>query len=1092
MPKYRDRVFSNANDVDDFFQKLSSKKFVDWFNSNIAGKQNWSGKKIQSGDNWNKLWSNASILFNKSSFNLVEFLCLNSFIINETGGTFLPLSEVMGSKGHPGISFAFDKITGLKDSYNTLVSSGNMNAYQLFNDSIFKSVHVTKPFGSLLKDTTDNRWSGDTFPTGFSGKISSEVSVTGKSNGFIYESDFVKFRGRGYLQTRGRTFYKQIIKFILGYSGVDSVINEIKSVWTKYESDLDAIASISTNKQWDDLFQKTNSIIANYALWENASTSKYIWIDPNTSDSVLQKAIVTFAKNTSALENSSYPDLFYGRVMQQLNLIESLEDPNATNIGASASVTPVEPPTQEVSREERTNEDPNSNNTEKNNSGKIPGITNIFPPTIKPSPIKFNLPPQKDIQNEIAYDLGNFPFVWYNAYQIAYKDISFFQLYTSNNMPCMKVVFSDTLNKMKDQGFPLDDSKIKIFLNPRTNQLKPIFIEFKIVKFSINSDVYTITGSIDVSKLYTKSFKSLSKMSSYKALQEISKESGLGFNTNIDDTDDKMTWINTGHRTIDFIDSIVDNSYKSDDTFLLYYIDFYYNLNYVDLEKELNRDIKQELGVDNIGIEDVANIKDQERVSRLFLTNDYSRKNTNGFFESYKIINNSTSISIDEGYSSKVKFYDELTKDFLVFDVDSITSKGDKSIILKGSPQDEKFFNENINLIYTGKLDGDNMHKNYHYSHVQNNRNIVELQKIGIEIEMFTPNYTIYKFQKIFVFLSNQASTPSTPHVNNRLTGEWFIIDIKYRFDGDKFRQIVKLIRRELDLSPEELSGEPIQNRSRGKDGSRNYDDANGSDNLSDNPNDPSVITNDDDYVDDGTFPLTKEIFRLIYKGKINPKVIELYYEPMKSSMIKYGINTKARIAAFLSQVNAETGYLIYVTELASGNEYEGRSDLGNTQAGDGRKFKGRGLVQITGRSNYNATGKYLNKDFISDPSIVSAENDTHRKGAATQEQITNSILTSIRFWLKGSAWGNLNDIADKMDIRRPINLGSVSLSQVPNTHAAGKQYGSKRNNNFATRYNPNDANFTNFTLICFGINGGYNGYRDRIENWTRIREFFK
>ena len=87
------------------------------------------------------------------------------------------------------------------------------------------------------------------------------------------------------------------------------------------------------------------------------------------------------------------------------------------------------------------------------------------------------------------------------------------------------------------------------------------------------------------------------------------------------------------------------------------------------------------------------------------------------------------------------------------------------------------------------------MHLNYHYSYVQNIRNIVELDKISLEIDMQSPNYNIYRFQKINVLISNQASTPSQPHINNRLSGEWFITDIKFRYQNGKYSQIVKLIK---------------------------------------------------------------------------------------------------------------------------------------------------------------------------------------------------------------------------------------------------------------------------------------------------------
>jgi len=101
------------------------------------------------------------------------------------------------------------------------------------------------------------------------------------------------------------------------------------------------------------------------------------------------------------------------------------------------------------------------------------------------------------------------------------------------------------------------------------------------------------------------------------------------------------------------------------------------------------------------------------------------------------------------------------------------------------------------------------------------------------------------------------------------------------------------------------------------------------------------------------------------------PAKIDLYYEPLVAGMQKYAITTDLRMAHFVAQIAHESGSFLYMEEIADGSAYEGRSDLGNSQPGDGRRYKGRGLIQLTGRANYAAYSRDCGFDCVAAPERV-------------------------------------------------------------------------------------------------------------------------
>ena len=159
---------------------------------------------------------------------------------------------------------------------------------------------------------------------------------------------------------------------------------------------------------------------------------------------------------------------------------------------------------------------------------------------------------------------------------------------------------------------------------------------------------------------------------------------------------------------------------------------------------------------------------------------------------------------------------------------------------------------------------------------------------------------------------------------------------------------------------------------------------------------------------------------------------VQRWCEPLAKAMAWCGaLDSSDRAAAFLAQVGHESGGGQYVRELWGPTDaqrrYEGRSDLGNVVPGDGYKFRGRGLIQITGRANYRECGEALGLPLEDQPELL--------------EEPDNAAMSAAWYWETRGC----NELADEGDYRR----------------------------------------------LTLRINGGYNGYEDRVSRMQRALEAF-
>lgn len=127
------------------------------------------------------------------------------------------------------------------------------------------------------------------------------------------------------------------------------------------------------------------------------------------------------------------------------------------------------------------------------------------------------------------------------------------------------------------------------------------------------------------------------------------------------------------------------------------------------------------------------------------------------------------------------------------------------------------------------------------------------------------------------------------------------------------------------------------------------------------------------------------------------------------AAMIQAGCTTVDRAAMWCAQLGEESVSLKYTTEIASGQEYEGRTDLGNTHTGDGPRFKGRGFIQVTGRSNYGKLSQWAYAHHLVPTSTYFVDNPT---------VVANDYWASMSAVWYWTVARNLNYYADRKDIK--------------------------------------------------------------------------
>lgn len=145
------------------------------------------------------------------------------------------------------------------------------------------------------------------------------------------------------------------------------------------------------------------------------------------------------------------------------------------------------------------------------------------------------------------------------------------------------------------------------------------------------------------------------------------------------------------------------------------------------------------------------------------------------------------------------------------------------------------------------------------------------------------------------------------------------------------------------------------------------------------------------------------------HKAEQQFAIIEAYGPILANTCKQFDINSNLRLAHFLGQTMTEADGYCTTAEYASGAEYEGRANLGNTHPGDGKRYKGRGLIQTTGRANYQHFQDVIGIPVIDHPELL--------------EKFPAALISACLYW----GDHRINLLADRDDlehITRVINGG--------------------------------------------------------------------
>lgn len=458
---------------------------------------------------------------------------------------------------------------------------------------------------------------------------------------------------------------------------------------------------------------------------------------------------------------------------------------------------------------------------------------------------KHELAPRIDEKESVTRG-RHFPYIKINSNKINEEDLEYFELSVGGFIPTVSISLKDTKDKFKNIDFPKDGDLIAVYIRPTNiKKQKKIRCDFDITSTSVSSTspaIFKFEGSMRIPGLYAEKIEGFAKETSMSHLGDVCTTLGIGFASNEESTDDSMIRLRASETYMKFIKDTTESSWKDEKSFFTSFIDPYYYLNFVNVNKQFSEEKEYEQVPISLNLTQNARSGDGDdkeiSTGDFYLTNSIESQGQDNYIQHYGLITESGRIWMTEGYKRYSQHFDLDTFEFISEFVDPLTTEGSESklILMKGKAGDESY-KEQIKYKYLGKQETDiddegGVHLNHTYAKIQNYQNLREINKMKMVLQLDNTNFNIYRFQRvpldIYTADVNQkalvakrdeilgeemedtkdinSSEGYSMYRNEFLSGFYVIESYSYLYRrGSSLKQKINLVRREWPIPAESL-----------------------------------------------------------------------------------------------------------------------------------------------------------------------------------------------------------------------------------------------------------------------------------------------